>query len=186
MPHAGKVPVGIADKLNTRRSEETGRAAKEEEGMKKTLVAVIAVAVVAMAGAAIAADTTTVAVSATVVGACKFNSGGSVAFGNLDPSLAPGTVTGTVVKPQFWCTKNAAYTISDDTGLHKLGTIFRMQSAVVATDFLPYTFSYTATGTGAGKSSPVDLTINAQVDLNDTLNIAALGYSDTVTLTISP
>jgi spore coat protein U-like protein len=154
--------------------------------MKKILMGVIAVALVAMAGAAMAAGTTTVAVSANVVGACKFNSGGSVAFGDLDPSLPSGTVTGTVVKPQFWCTKNAAYTISDDTGLHKSGGLFRMQSAVVGTDFLPYTFVYTKTGTGAGKSSPVDLTINAQVDLADTLNIAALGYSDTVTLTISP
>ena len=154
--------------------------------MKKTLMAVVAVAVVAMAGAAMAGGTTTVDVTANVVGTCKFNSGGSVAFGNLDPSLAPATVNGTVVKPQFWCTKNAPYTISDDIGSHESGLIFRMQSADVATDFLPYTFSYTKTGTGGGKSSPIDLTITAQVSLDDTINIAAGAYTDIVTLTITP
>jgi len=154
--------------------------------MKKILMAVIAVAVVAMAGAAMAADTAAVAVTANVVGTCQFDSDGSVAFGSLDPSLAPGTVTGTVGKPRFWCTKNANYTITDDVGLHESGAIFRMQSAAVPTDFLPYTFAYTTTGTGAGKSAPVDLTITAQVDLNDTINIAAGGYTDTVTLSINP
>lgn len=154
--------------------------------MKKILMAVVAVAVAAMAVSAIAADSAQVAVTANVVGTCKFNNGGSVSFGALDPSLAPGTVNGTVVTPQFWCTKNATYTIADDKGLHESGTIFRMEHATVTGEFLPYTFSYTATGSGGGVNAPINLAITAQVNLGDTLNIAAGDYADTVTLTISP
>ncbi len=128
-----------------------------------------------------AADTQTVTVSATVVGTCQFNSGGSISF-TLDPSVG-GNVNGTVTQPQFWCTKNASYTISDDDGLNESGTTHRLSNG---TDFIPYSFSYTATGTGNGKTSPITMDITSTILEADYINAPAGVYNDTVTLTINP
>lgn len=142
-------------------------------------------ALVAMAGIptlSLAAGTTTVNVSATVVGTCQFNSGGSVTF-TLDPSVG-GDVVGTVTQPQFWCTKNATYTITDDNGLNASGTTHRMKDA--GTNYIPYSFTYTTTGTGQGKTSPITMDISASVLEADYINAPAGTYTDTVTLTINP
>jgi spore coat protein U-like protein len=133
--------------------------------------------------AAMAGDTAAVAVSATVTGTCKFNSGGTVSF-TLDPTSAS-AATGTVTQPAFWCTKGAAYSITDDVGLHKSGTIYRMKHATLA-DLIPYTFTYTASGSGNGKTSPITMNIASTVANVDFVNVSAGSYSDTVTLTIAP
>lgn len=136
---------------------------------------------------ALAADSATVSVSATVVGTCKFNSGGSVAFA-LDPSSAS-NATGTVTQPAFWCTKGASYTITDDKGVNEAvaGTApRRMVHATLPTEFIPYSFSYTATGAGTGKTLPITLDIASTVVNADFVNAAAGSYADTVTLSITP
>lgn len=132
---------------------------------------------------ALAGDTATVAVSATVVGTCKFNSGGTLDF-TLDPSVG-GAVSGTVSQPQFWCTKGASYSLSDDNGLNESGTTHRMKHASLA-EYIPYSFAYTASGTGTGPGTPINMDIAAQVLAADYLNASAGSYADTVTLTITP
>ena len=152
--------------------------------MKKILMALIAVALVAMAGAAMAQDTATVAVSATVVGTCKFATGGSIPFGNLDPSVGTDQ-TPAVTQPTFWCTKGAGYTITDDDGVNKSGTTHQMKHASL-TEYIPYSFTYTASGTGAGPGSVLTMDIASSVKGTDYQNASAGSYTDTVTLTINP
>jgi len=152
--------------------------------MKKAIVILAAMAILFVSvTAAVAADTANVAVNATVVGACKFNSGGTIDF-TLDPSIG-GDVNGAVTQPQFWCTKNASYTITDDNGLNDSGTTYQMKHASLA-DVIPYSFVYTATGTGSGPGTPITMNITSTVLSADYLNVAAGSYSDTVTLTINP
>ena len=158
--------------------------------MKKTtliaLTALAAIAVLVPAGSAMANDNATVTVTANVVGTCKFSvAAGAVAFGDLDPA-SPVDKNGTVTQPQFWCTRGASYTISDNDGLNKSGTTHRMVHGVTATEFIPYSFTYTATGTGAGPTAPVTMNIAAQVLGIDYSGALAGAYSDTVTLTITP
>ena len=143
-------------------------------------------AVGAICNTAVAADTATVTVSANVVGTCKFNSGGSVSF-TLDPTSAidaPGTVT----QPAFWCTKGATYTITDNLGVNEAvaGTAPRRMKHASLAEYIPYSFSYTASSTGNGKTSPITLDISASVVNADFVNASAGNYSDTVTLSITP
>ncbi len=159
--------------------------------MKKTtliaLTTLAAIAVLVPAGSAMAADNATVTVTANVVGTCKFVSPktGAVSFGALDPSLAT-DVNGVVTQPQFWCTKGASYTITDDNGVNETGTTYRMVHGTDGTEFIPYSFSYTAGGTGTGPQSPFTMDIAAQVLGTSYANALAGAYSDTVTLTINP
>ncbi len=150
--------------------------------MKKVLLLLALVTVGLIPSLTFAAGTTTVTVSATVVGTCKFDSGGSISF-TLDPSVG-GNVNGTVIQPQFWCTKNASYTITDDDGLNEVGTTHRMADGTG--NFIPYSFNYTSTGTGLGRTSPITMNITATVLEADYINEAAGTYTDTVTLSINP
>jgi spore coat protein U-like protein len=148
----------------------------------KQLFAVIAT--LAFAGGAFAADPATVDVSATVVGVCKYSTNtGSVSF-TLDPSVG-GPVNGTLSQPAFWCTKGTGYTITDDNGLNESGTTHRMKHATAA-EYIPYTFLYTATGTGTGKSTPITMGITASVAETDYIDKSEGSYVDTVTLSITP
>jgi len=132
---------------------------------------------------ALATDTATVTVSASVTGTCKFNNGGTVGF-TLDPSVG-GNVPGTVSQPKFWCTKGATYGIVDDTGLYVSSGVKRMKHATL-TEYIPYSFSYTASGKGSGPGLPITLDIASTVVAADYLNASAGSYADTVTLTITP
>lgn len=155
--------------------------------MKKTRLSLAMIALCAAAGfsstAALAGDTASVAVSATVSGSCKFNSGGAVSF-TLDPS-ATADATGTVTQPAFWCTKGTAYTLSDDDGINDSGGAQRMKHATLA-EYTPYSFAYTTSGTGTGKGTPITLDITSTVVNANFVNASAGAYADTVTLTITP
>ncbi len=152
--------------------------------MKKVLYLTMVLGLVLMlTGAGIAGDSAPVSVSATVVGTCKFLTGGSISF-ILDPSVG-GNVNGTVTQPTFWCTKGASYTITDDDGLYESGTTHRMKHAT-EDEYIPYSFSYTATGSGNGRGNPITMNISSTVLGGDYLNASAGSYSDTVTLTITP
>jgi len=154
--------------------------------MKKSMTVLIALALLALGGAVWAADTTTVAVSANVVGTCRFNNPGTITF-TLDPGIG-GDVVGFVTQPQFWCTRNASYTITDDLGQHEAGPggPFRMQHATIPTEFIPYSFTYTATGTGNGQTNPITMNIASTVLSASYTSAAAGSYTDTVRLTINP
>lgn len=153
--------------------------------MKKGLGLIMVVGLLlSLTGIAIAGDTTTVGVTANVVGTCKFNSGGTMAFGDLDPS-APVDVNALVTQPQFWCTKGASYSITDDDGLYESGTTHRVKHASLS-EYIPYTFTYTATGTGGGPSNPMNMDIAGMISGSGYSGVSAGSYSDTVTLTITP
>ena len=132
---------------------------------------------------ALAADTANVGVSATVVGTSKFNNGGTAAF-TLDPSIG-GIASATVTQPQFWCTKGATYSITDNDGLHASSGAQRMKHGTQA-EYIPYSFSYAATGTGTGPGTPITMNITSSVAAADYLNASAGSYADTVILSITP
>lgn len=152
--------------------------------MRRILMAMVAVAVVAMAGVAAEADTTTVSVNATVTGTCRFLTGGSVAF-TLDPASVA-DAAGTVTNPTFWCTNGTAYTITDDDGVNDVVLGVHRMRLGATTNYIPYAFSYTSTGTGGGRTAVRTMNIAATVVNSDFANAAEGSYADTVTLTINP
>jgi len=153
--------------------------------MKKLVGLVMGLGLVlVLTGAVMAGDSTTVAVSANVVGTCKFLSGGTMAFGGLDPSSGVDK-NAIVTQPTFWCTKGASYSITDDKGLYESGTIFRVKHASLI-EYIPYTFTYTATGTGGGPGSTLTMNIAGTITFADYQNASAGNYADTVILTITP
>lgn len=166
------------------------KSLRKEGAMKRAIqVFVLFIAAVwALSGAAFGAGTNTVTVSATVLGTCAFNAAASaLAFGNLDPSLVTDASAATSVT--FWCTKNAAYSVTDDDGLYETGiNANRMISAtVVPTEYIPYTMSYNpSAGTGAGFASPITLNISGTVLNADYIGASADTFSDTVTITVNP
>lgn len=153
--------------------------------MKKLML--IAALAVTTFGSTAWADTAAIAVSATVVGTCKFTGGGSIAF-TLDPSTTA-AANGVVTNPVFWCTRGTSYTVSDDFGIHEAtagSAPRRMQHSLTATEYIQYSLSYTSTGTGAGKTSPITLTLTSAVANIDFVNALAGSYADTVTVSITP
>jgi spore coat protein U-like protein len=150
---------------------------------KKLLVATLATAALA-ASTAFAGGTATLNVQANVVGNCKFNTASATMnFGTLDPANA--TDASGAASLQFWCTKSATYTITDDNGVNKSGTQRRMKDA--GTNYINYAIgAYTATGSGNGKTSPITLNLSGSVLNADYVNAAAGAYSDVVTFTINP
>jgi spore coat protein U-like protein len=154
--------------------------------MVKRIILIIAIAMIAFSGVALAADTASVNVSATVVGACKFiNKGGVLPFGNLDPSVAGDVNNLSATQPTFWCTKNASYTIADTGGAHDAGTTHRMIGATNS-ELIPYTITFSALGSGQGRDTTLSMNISGQVLYADFKNASADSYSDTVTLSITP
>lgn len=153
--------------------------------MKKLILVVVAISIIAMSGVAMAADTALVQVSASVTGTCKFLTGGSVAFGALDPASGADMTTPTISQPTFWCTKSSSYTITDDKGENESGNTFRLKHASLL-EYIPYTFTYTALGNGGGKGSTLTMNIASTITGTDYINASAGNYADKVTLTISP
>jgi len=158
--------------------------ARRKTGMKRVTAVIAAVLLTAWAGSAYAASNTSVAISATVIGTCKFLTGGTMAFGDLDPSLAT-NVDAAVTQPTFWCTKNATYAITDDDGVNETGTTHRLIGAAHS-EYITYSFNYTASGTGAGPASTLTMNISGQILGTDYSGVSQDTYSDTVTLTINP
>jgi spore coat protein U-like protein len=150
---------------------------------KKILLVSLATAAVSVSSA-FAAGTATLNVQAAVVGNCKFNTASATMnFGSLDP--ANSTDASGAASLQFWCTKSAAYTITDDGGANKSGTQRRMKDA--GTNFINYSIgAYTASGTGNGKGSPITLNLTGSVLNADYVNATAGAYTDVVTFTINP
>jgi len=144
--------------------------------MKKVLLT--AVLVLAMAGMAFAADNATVSVSASVLGTCKFTTtSANLAFGSLDPAVGGNASASATLS--FWCTKGATVTVSDNkSGTYNLSN---------GTENIPYSVTYTpASTTGAGKSSPINLTVAGTIQEADWVNASAGTYTDTITVSINP
>lgn len=135
---------------------------------------------------AIAADNSSVGVSATVLaGSCTFWWGGTVSF-TLNPATG-GTVSGTVTQPRFRCTRNAVYVITDNGGQNWDGANRRLKHAAL-NEYIPYSFSYTETGTGSWIGSLIGTSMDISSSIVEAayMNASAGSYTDTVTLTINP
>lgn len=152
--------------------------------MKTFFAVAIAFALIAVAGAGMA-DTTSLSVTASVNGTCKFTGTSAISF-VLDPSSsADGTAIGSVT---YWCTKGASGTLAVEGGQHDSGGDRYMQSLSTPAEQIKYTLSpISDLYTGQGKNLPKTLTITGTVANIDYINAAALiDYSDYVTVTINP
>ena len=150
--------------------------------MKKVMIVVAVIMMVgAVSGIAFAGGTTTVNVSANITGTCQFSTTPTLAFGALDQnSSSDATAAGTLT---FWCTKGAAYTLSDPLGSSGTyaGTISN------GTDSIAYSIAYTnATGGGAGKTSPIASALTATILNANYVDVSAGAYAGTVQFTIAP
>ena len=145
--------------------------------MKNIKLAALAIALVGTFGAgnALAADTATLDVTANVVAACQFKTGGLLEFGTLD-SLTP-TDTGPVAattNPTFKCTKGAVYTITDNSAAKPLSN---------GTDTIVYTLAYTPP---AADGTIQTLAITGSILATAYDGVSAGAYAATVTLSINP
>lgn len=150
----------------------------------KTLVLAL---LLVLAPAARAADSTALAVRATVVGSCRFTGGApSLAFGTLDP--AAGTAVAQTVQVTFRCTLGAHYTLAAGNGLHfSTARGLRRMRGPTASDFIAYSLSpASVSGTGAGSAASTSVTLTGSILASDYIDARTGGYSDTVILTISP
>lgn len=144
--------------------------------MKKIALALIFSAM--MAGSALAA-TQNITVSTNVVGTCKITSGpATITLNNLDPSTGTGDAKNATLS--FWCTKNTAYTVDDNSSgflTHEADN----------TEKIPYSLGFAgASGAGTGASAPETLTVTATVADDAFLNNIAGKYEEVVTITIEP
>ena len=133
-----------------------------------------------------AADTGTLSVTANVSGTCKFLGNPDAAFGALDPASGANATANASV--QFWCSKNATYTLAAGNGAnYDATTSKRRLKGPGATDYIPYSLSpISATGTGKGKATPITVTIGGSIQGADYVDASAGSYSDVVQLSINP
>ena len=147
--------------------------------MKKTAMAtlVLALAGALLAGNALAAGSTDLTVSATVVGTCSF--GAATYAMNFDAisvsDTGPQTATTNL---QFTCTNNTPYTIDDISGPRNLS-----QSG--QTD-LPYSIAAYTTSATTTSGSAQTLTLTGTIAEADYQAAAAGTYTETVTINITP
>ncbi len=152
---------------------------------------------VAGASSAFAADSTTLAVSATVTGTCKLytSAGGgalgagtlTMGFGGIDPTSAgPATATTDVF---FKCTKGStpAFTVGGSATSPYGGTL--TGSGTATGNSMTYSIAWTAPGAGSGAGFGVNaqsVTLNGSI-LAAQFSIAAAGpYAETVTISLAP
>ena len=147
--------------------------------MKKLIAITAAAAIVAMTGTAMAAGSANLDVTATVTGTCSV-SGGTLAFGALDPLTAP-EVTANSAGVSVTCTNGQAYTL--DTTANR-GTVGNPGVLGNGTSTIQYTIAYTATGMGNGAAQPVSITGTIAAG---TYNTATPGsYTDTIQINVNP
>lgn len=162
--------------------------------MKKLIAVAMAIAIIAMAGVAMAAnDTANVTVTASVVGTCKFTSGGTLAIGEL-PFNADGTSAGKTYAQvedlviTYWCTKGAVYGLSDPAGSFKNASVERSRSLTLGTDTIAYTLKITDQGRALTepRATLTNITLDAMVAAAAYNDYTAGTYTDSVTLTLTP
>lgn len=152
--------------------------------VKKITLGLGVVGIVFAASGIASAATTNVTVSASIIGTCQFDTTPALAFGALDQtSGSDETATGDL---KFWCTKNAAYTLSDETNVGVADGAFSGTIADGANS-IPYSIAYTnSSGSGAGKTTLTTSTLTATILNAAYVDKPAGDYSGTVTFTITP
>jgi spore coat protein U-like protein len=135
----------------------------------------------------LAGDNATVNVSANVVGTCKFTTASATLSFSLDPSVGTDVTATATPSLEFWCTKGASYTVTDDDGIYETSSGQHRMKHASLDEYIPYSFNYTPTsGTGSGPANPITLSISGTVAYDDYANASAGSYSDTVKVTLRP
>ena len=140
---------------------------------------------------AIAADTYSLAVSATVLGRCKFTQAAGTTLtitntvGGIDPSLA-GPATGTA-NITYRCTTGQAPAFTTDTGTHVSGGNMRVADAG-NTNFMTYTLGLAGGGNGTGFGAGQDktLVVTGTITAANYAAAPAALFSDTVVVSVNP
>ena len=136
-----------------------------------------------------AAGAHTITVSATVLagGNCRFQAAASSISLSIDPaSGAPGTASGTLSIRCNSAAANVAWNLSANSGLYGSSpSALRMRHGTSATEFLPYTLSFPASGI-VPRNTWRSLTVTATVLPADFQNALSGTYSDSVALSLLP
>lgn len=147
---------------------------------RATLKALAAAALVCAAGAVNASGSTTLNVSATVNGVCKFMSATvPIAFGALDPDAGTQTVNTSV---NYKCTNGTAA----PTVAFASGTGSRTMADGANTLAYTITLGTTQAGTGFSAGQEKPLSIQAQIAAAALLDARAGTYTENVQLNITP
>jgi spore coat protein U-like protein len=132
-----------------------------------------------------------VAISATVVSKnqCRFSVRNlTLALGEIDP-LATLSVSRSVTTT-ITCggnAPNATYFISSDDGLYETGTNApRMRHLTLTTQLMPYALTISPASATIAKNVAQTITITGTVLPADVRDLSPGGYSDTVTITLTP
>lgn len=141
------------------------------------------------ASSALAGGGHTLTVSAAVLSKnnCRFSSAASTLALVIDPANGAAATASTSLSVR--CTGSAAlanWSMSSDSGLYGSSpSALRMRHGTDATQFLPYSLTFPASGTVAKNVSQA-LSVTATVLPADFQNVAAGAYSDTVVLSLLP
>lgn len=140
--------------------------------MKKILV--LAAAITLISSAAFAANSATLTVTASVQGTCTIT-GGTLAFGALDPTTAPdvGPIAASGVTVN--CNNGTVFTVTDNAAGNDLTD---------GTSFIPFTLTHAGGGTGTGVANPY--AISGSILGTDYATATAGVYASTVTLSVTP
>jgi hypothetical protein len=156
----------------------------------KTRILVLTLLTAGVCSSAVAADTYSLAVSAQVLGKCKFTQAAGAtltltnAVGGIDPSLA-GNATGSA-NITYKCTSGQAPAFTTDTGTHV--SAGNMRVADGSGNFMTYTLTLTSGGSGAGFGAGTDKTLAVGGTITQPNFVAApVGtYTDTVVVSVNP
>lgn len=137
-----------------------------------------------------AAGTAPVAVGAVVLSknVCKFNSAAlALPFGTINAiSDSNAIATATLTFKCAGADPVAAYSITQNGGLHRTGVSQnRMKHATLA-EYLPYSLSMTPSSGTAVKNDTITVTIQGLIQPSHFQNVRAGAYADTVVLSITP
>lgn len=157
----------------------------------RNVLKAIAAALLTVSGVASAADTQSLAVSATVPAVCKFSTPARTLTFDIAANPFAATVTGVLSGAiEYKCTKDtaaAATPVTASNGANFLGSSRRMTDG---TNFMPYALTVAGSGTaGEGFGSSVTaktVTVTSSIASADFANLPAGTYTDSVTLTLSP
>lgn len=148
------------------------------------LKAIPAALLVCACGVAAAAGSTTLAVSATIIGTCKFVAASTpLAFGGaIDPSS--GSTLSPTASVLYQCTKNTA-----SLGITGVAGAHTMNTTPANTTPLSYTLAIsgdTSPGQGFGAGTNLTATVTGTMTPAQFQNAIAGSYTDNVTLNITP
>ncbi len=151
----------------------------------KTTRIILATLVAAAASQAFAADQADVRVTASVLNNCKIISTKDINFGALDPAAATDrTANGSV---SFVCTKNVDYALTADSGVNFDSASKSRRMKGGDKDFLPYALAADSfSGKGAGFSTPLSVTLTANLAGASYKDLPAADYADVLRVTLTP